>query len=606
MVHRLAPRRPFPGWALLLPALVVLSACDSRVPRPVDGPQATKVSVVPGQEGRITPHELDYMLARLDANADGWSSEVIAARTDEQLARLAELLRSPNDNESLAEELAHRDLVAVELRPSALAVVSESQSFLVRRGSPGAPIALELRGGEALAAMVATMRAVFRPDADLRVATKTIGVDRTGDLVTTRVDVELSGRSAAGWLQQNTVWETTWTVPDDAPPRVVEIRPLEFEEVEASAQQLFVDATGSVLPDDPDVVEQLSRGQMHWASTLDVTLGADIFGHHGITVADVDGDGLDDVYLPQPGGIPNRLLLQREDGRTVERAAEAGLDVLDRTTSALFVDFDNDGDQDLALATGPVTFHENDGHGRFTARGQVSTAFVTCLAAADFDNDGDLDLYACQYSSPEETSPVPYHDANNGARNVLLRNDGGLQFTDVTEETGLDTNNLRFSFAASWQDYDSDGDLDLYVANDFGRNNLYRNDRGRFEDVAEAAGVEDLSAGMGVTWGDYNADGRPDLYVSNMFSSAGNRIAYQRRFRSSEDDAIRDDYRRHARGNSLFQNAGDGTFHDVSIEAGVTMARWAWSSTFADLDNDRRLDLFVANGYVTNDDSHDL
>jgi hypothetical protein len=159
--------------------------------------------------------------------------------------------------------------------------------------------------------------------------------------------------------------------------------------------------------------------------------------------------------------------------------------------------------------------------------------------------------------------------------------------------------------------------MDLYVANDFGRNNLYRNgpvpegetgSKGgrKFTDVAADAGVEDISAGMGVAWADYNHDGWMDLYVSNMYSAAGNRVAYQRRFRGVDDDSTRARFQRHARGNSLFENAGDGTFRDVSVAAGVTMGRWAWGSQFVDLNNDSRDDLVVANGYVTNEDSRDL
>ena len=152
---------------------------------------------------------------------------------------------------------------------------------------------------------------------------------------------------------------------------------------------------------------------------------------------------------------------------------------------------------------------------------------------------------------------------------------------------------------------DRDGDPDLYVANDFGRNNLYRNDGGRFRDVAAEMGVEDMSAGMGVTWGDFNNDGAADLYVSNMFSSAGNRIAYQRQFRNGPVEANAP-FQRHARGNTLFENTGDGTFKDVSIEAGVTMGRWAWGSHFADLNNDGWEDLYVANGFFTTEDTGDL
>jgi hypothetical protein len=268
---------------------------------------------------------------------------------------------------------------------------------------------------------------------------------------------------------------------------------------------------------------------------------------------------------------------------------------------------------DLVLASHPaMLLLSNDGKGKFTYRATIKEVmFAFTLAAADFDGDGDVDIYACKHvatgqSAGPSSAPIPYHDANNGGRNVLLRNDGDFHFVDVTLEVGLDTNNTRFSYSASWEDYDNDGDVDLYVANDYGRNNLYRNDHGRFTDVAAAAGVEDISAGMSVSWGDYNNDGRMDLYVSNMFSAAGNRVTYQRQFKTGVDSSTLKDYQRHARGNSLFENVGDGTFKDVSAEANVTMGRWAWSSTFADINNDGLEDIIVANGYITNDDPDDL
>ena len=167
-------------------------------------------------------------------------------------------------------------------------------------------------------------------------------------------------------------------------------------------------------------------------------------------------------------------------------------------------------------------------------------------------------------------------------------------------------NNRRFSYASAWEDYDNDGDLDLYVANDFGRNNLYRNDGGKFKDVAPTAGVEDLSAGMSVTWTDYNNDGWMDIYVSNMFSSAGNRIAFQREFQSDADGSTKGLFQRHARGNTLFENAKDGTFRDVSLEANVTLGRWAWGSRFVDINNDGWQDILVANGFLTQSNPDDL
>jgi len=163
-------------------------------------------------------------------------------------------------------------------------------------------------------------------------------------------------------------------------------------------------------------------------------------------------------------------------------------------------------------------------------------------------------------------------------------------------------NNRRFSFACAWEDYDNDGDQDLYVANDFGRNNLYRNDisvSGKFLDVAASLGAEDLSAGMSITWGDANRDGRMDAYVSNMFSSAGNRIAYQRQYLPNQQSTMRRQMQRHARGNTLFANKGDGTFQDMTMSSGTNMGRWAWGSNFIDLNNDGWEDLLVANGMVT-------
>jgi hypothetical protein len=261
-------------------------------------------------------------------------------------------------------------------------------------------------------------------------------------------------------------------------------------------------------------------------------------------------------------------------------------------------------------------FHENDGAGRFTLRqNRPEGRYAYSLAAADYDQDGDLDLYATRYSpvrdDPVEESvdvpkPVPYHDAQNGAPNVLFRNQGAWQFEDATAETGLDTDNRRWSFAAAWNDYDQDGDQDLYVANDFGRNVLYRNDGGHFVNVAPAAGVEDVASGMSVSWGDVDGDGRDDLYVGNMYSSAGHRITDQPEFRPESSVATRSDLRRMAQGNSLFLAQADGTFEEGARERGVAMGRWAWSSLLVDVDNDGWLDVVVANGFLTAQKPDDL
>ena len=331
---------------------------------------------------------------------------------------------------------------------------------------------------------------------------------------------------------------------------------------------------------------------------------------------DINGDGRDDLYVCQPGGLPNRLFVQNADGSAAERSAELGVDWLESTHGALFVDLDNDGDQDLLAGLEPgVMIHENDGKGHFTPRTAklLPAALPYSLAAADYDLDGDIDIYVCCYNRRKGANrhlvfarPVPYHDANNGGRNVLLRNDGRWRFSHATVRAGLDVKNRRFSYAAAWEDFDNDGDQDLYVANDFGRNNLYRNDSGRFTDIAAAAGAEDISPGMSSCWGDYDNDGWMDLYVSNMFSSAGNRITSQGRFHQGASDKTRAEFRRHARGNTLLKNLGDGRFNDVSGEAGISIGRWAWGSKFADLNNDGWEDLLVTNGFITQQDTGDL
>ena len=351
----------------------------------------------------------------------------------------------------------------------------------------------------------------------------------------------------------------------------------------------------------------------HWLARFEYQLGIVFDGHHGLAVGDVNGDGLDDVYLCQPGGLPNRLLVQNADGTVTDRAAKAGVDVLDETRAALIVDFDNDGKQDLVTASWyRLLIFSGDGKGNFTLRAEIDGLFQFSLAAADYDGDGDLDLYACNYApkSSQELSrfgrPVPFHNATNGGRNLLLRHDGGWNFVDGTEQAGLEPTNNRWSYAASWEDYDNDGDLDLYVANDFGHNNLYRNDDGRFKDVADEANAVDANFGMSVTWSDVNRDGRMDLYVSNMFSAAGHRITAQQGFRQGGDTADLSVFKRMARGNSFLASEGETSFRDVSDQVGTTMGRWSWGSLFADLNNDGHDDLLVTNGFLTQDLEDDL
>lgn len=402
------------------------------------------------------------------------------------------------------------------------------------------------------------------------------------------------------------LWKQRWVEG-----RLSEFAPLE-ETLTTSPAPLFCDITGHAFGAAPSFRDQLLRGIPYWRSHLDAATGIDVHGHNGIAVGDIDGDGVDEVYVCQPAGLPNRLYKIRADGVFEDITETAGVGVLDGTASALFVDFRNSGMQDLVVLRpdGPLLFLNQGGNrfahkpGAFRFRTPPQGSF-TSMAAADFDRDGFVDLYFCSYSffrdGGQYRFPTPYEDARNGPPNYLFRNDfrsGGTGvFTDVTEAVGLNQNNDRFSLAAAWCDYNGDGWPDLFVSNDFGRKNLYRNEGGKFRDVAAEAGVEDPGAGMSAAWFDYDGDGRPDLYVSNMWSDAGQRIVARN---PSEL------WRRHPKGNSLYRNRGDGTFEETGAIEGVEMGRWAWSSGGFDFDNDGTPEIFIAAGMLTNSSEKDL
>jgi hypothetical protein len=152
----------------------------------------------------------------------------------------------------------------------------------------------------------------------------------------------------------------------------------------------------------------------------------------------------------------------------------------------------------------------------------------------------------------------------------------------------------RNTFQSTWSDYDGDGDLDVYLANDFAPNNLFRNDGGgRFTDVTAGTGTADIGFGMGASWGDYDNDGRQDLYVTNMYSTAGRRITAE-----LSDSTLAS----MARGNSLLRNQPDKFVRVSGLEPPaltVERAGWGWGSQFIDVDNDGWLDIHALSGYYT-------
>ena len=439
-------------------------------------------------------------------------------------------------------------------------------------------------------------------DAPPRVRT-TVRYDIVG-AGTTSYRVEHVGEWEISWRRNGSGWQITqWTAASDVASR--------------ARAPLFTEITAAALGKNESFQRQLNIDLDSWMATFDSVLTRDSNGHHGISVGDVDGDGLDDLYVAQPAGLPNRLYRNRGDSTFEDITEKAGVSVLDDTASSLFADVDNDGDEDLILATAttPLLFL-NDGRAHFTP---VPNAFqfakplqgvLTSISMADYDRDGFLDLYLCVYSyffgagEDKAGTPAPYYDARNGPPGVLFRNDGHGRFVDVTTDAGLEKGNDRYHFAAAWGDYDGDGWPDLLVANDFGTKNLYHNlgrrdGRVTFEDVAASAGVLDYGAGMSAAFVDYDNDGLLDIYTGNMWSAPGQRVTSASTFMPDASPDVRGLYRRHVRGNSLLRNLGNGRFEDKSVAAHATMGRWAWSSDAIDFDNDGWEDLYIVNGMLT-------
>jgi tetratricopeptide (TPR) repeat protein len=436
--------------------------------------------------------------------------------------------------------------------------------------------------------------------------------------VHTRVRYEIVG-SGPGFHREQRVgyWDLEWAV---SPPDQYRLRRWQFwEETRArSAKPWFQDIGPKAFAHATSYREQLLRGVDDWRTVLDAACGIDIYGHNGVSVGDIDGDGFDDLYVCQPAGLPNRLYRNRGDGTFEDITASSGLGLLENTACAIFADFSHAGRQDLIVvrAAGPLLFL-NQGGGKFRLK-QDAFQFAnppqgtfTGAAAADYDRDGWLDIYFCLYAyyqgADQYKYPTPYYAAENGPPNFMLRNNRDGTFRDVTAQCGLNQNNTRYSFCCGWGDFNRDGWPDLYVVNDFGRKNLYRNNGdGTFTDVAPQSGVEDVGAGMGVCWLDYDNDGIQDLYVADMWTAAGERIATQEIFQRDAPAEVRALYRKHAMGNSLFRNRGDGTFEDSTARSGVGIGRWSWSSDTWDFDHDGFSDLYIANGMVSGPIREDL
>jgi hypothetical protein len=329
---------------------------------------------------------------------------------------------------------------------------------------------------------------------------------------------------------------------------------------------------------------------------------------NGVALFDYDGDGRLDIYLVTAAEltatrerIPHRNALYRNLGgwRFEDVSARAGVDAAAWGSGACTGDYDGDGRLDLYVTNwGPNFLFRNRGDGSFeeaAARAGIAAGgWSTGCAFIDADADGDLDLYVARYVQTTWDDVVRARRTliwRNGPRimvgpaglpgegDLFFENLGGGRFREATGAFGLTDAARAYGFGVVATDYDADGLVDLFVANDSNPNFLYRNTgRGRFESVGLIAGVAvngeaRAQAGMGADAGDYDGDSRVDLVLTAF--------AHDR--------------------NTLYRNIDGGQFEDASVAAGIaaaTFVRMGWGTAFLDADLDGRLDIFFANGHI--------
>jgi hypothetical protein len=323
---------------------------------------------------------------------------------------------------------------------------------------------------------------------------------------------------------------------------------------------------------------------------------------NGAAFLDYDRDGLLDVLIVNgsslsrlKSGGDQMVALYHNDGggHFTDVTARSGLTRRGWGMGTCVADYDNDGFPDIYVtAFGTNVLWHNTGHGTFEDSGQAAdTGWSTGCAFGDFDRDGYVDLYVAHYLGREWEKFAPGGERTcrfmnisvacgpkplRGEPDVLYRNTGKGTFVDVTKQAGVFTPG-HYGFSVLFTDLDDDGWPDIYVASDSVASLFFRNKRnGTFSEEALLAGIAVSGdgreqAGMGVDAGDFDGDGRLDL-IKTHFSQ---------------------DY------TTLYRNLGDGLFTDVSAHAGMMLGpQLGWGVGFVDLDNDGRLDVFVANGHI--------
>lgn len=306
----------------------------------------------------------------------------------------------------------------------------------------------------------------------------------------------------------------------------------------------------------------------------------------GAAAIDIDGDGRDEVFLGGSEGQPAALIAWRE-GKLVDIATQVGLGDSVATYGALSIDIDGDGSVDLlTVGHAGLVLWLNKG-ARFERRPldlQIpADAVPMAVTAGDFDRDGNVDLYLSMFVAPTSFRSPVFNDPAHAKRNMLLRNQGGLRFTDVTDTV---TSGLQNTFTSSFVDLDRDGWPDLVLAQNTGEVEILRNlGNGKFARVELPTGY---GFWMGLAFGDIDGDGDLDIFLSNIGNSIPPLL-------------VRGDRRGDQPPASewlLLRNDGGMRFTDITAAAGLSGFGFGWGGVFEDVNLDGTLDLLVAENYV--------
>jgi tetratricopeptide (TPR) repeat protein len=572
-------------------------------------------------EVRLTPHypakaPLADVLLLVPPGSDEYVTERFAVEIEAIFGRWGRALKGPKPDISSVQEFLDDGVQGCSFVPSSETLVRSSFGLDVTKRQFAPDV---VSGREHL---LKAIRAWLGPLSQIDVAEfeifsiEAIGAAPLSVRIQVRYDI-VGDRTDKRREERVGAWRAEWFCEESSSWKVRRWE-ASGETIATANGRVFIDVTSHAFGKLESYQKQMLRGADDWRTVLDGAVGVDVYGNNGIAAGDFDNDGFDDIYVCQPAGLPNRLYRNRGDGTFEDVTDNAGVGVLDNTACALFADFDNNGRQDLLVVcgTGPLLF-QNQGNGRFTVKhdafkfAHAPQGTFTHAAVADYDRDGRLDIYFCMYmyylGLDQYHYPIPYYDARNGPPNCLFHNEGNGAFVETTETAGLNADNDRYSFSSAWGDSNSNGLPDLFVANDFGSSQLYRNNgNGTFTVASKEAHVESVGAGMSCCWSDFDNDGHQDIYVPSMWEAAGQRVAGQKQFHEHAPQNIRELYQRHARGNALYKNHGDGTFENVGRQAGVEMGRWSWSSDLWDFDHDGYADVYVANGYISSPQRDDL